>query len=611
MPTPDADSAALRDALAGQYLLERELGRGGMGVVHLARDVHLDRHVAIKSLPPALGNQVDLRERFLREARTAAALSHPHIVPIYRADELGGHAFFVMAFVDGESLADRVRDRGPLPPAEAVRWLREVAWALAYAHARGVVHRDIKPENIMIERGSGRALVTDFGIARADHDIRLTADGHVLGTVHYMSPEQLSGDALDGRSDLYALGVVGFFALSGHLPFDGAAHAVLVAHATQPPPPLAMVAPQVPRAIAAVIDRCLAKNPADRWPTGEALAEALGKALADAETADATSGAHAMMSETEAEAVWRRAAQLQAEAAQRLEAQARRHQLPAARSADVLAPTQGYRVRDVEAAALEVGISRQFVAVALAEAQASQGEGKAPKSEPLADWQERVARRVLGSSQRSMSESRVVRAAPRRALQAAGRVLQGHPYNLELRETLGAHPLDGGVLVFDLPAYTGMETGGYKWMWTRYGVYANQLRVTLRPLPSEPAACEVTLHLDLRRGVKGNLWGLLGASGGMAAGGGAAGVAIGVKALALGGAAVLIPGALAAIVVGAGSAAGWAGMYRWGMRRAALELQRALAAIDNDVRAEELFGAPVTRAVQPARASWGDVVGMG
>ncbi|MEP6508385.1 MAG: serine/threonine-protein kinase [Gemmatimonadales bacterium] len=151
-------------------------------------------------LPADLAENPDTRERFLREARTAAHLSHPNIVPIYHAEEIGGHAFFAMGFIEGESLAQRLSARGPLPAADAVRYLREVAWALAYAHARGVIHRDVKPENILIDRGSGRALMTDFGIARDKRQEGLTVTGNVLGTVHYMSPEQAAGDFSTGAA---------------------------------------------------------------------------------------------------------------------------------------------------------------------------------------------------------------------------------------------------------------------------------------------------------------------------------------------------------------------------------------------------------------------------
>src|SRR6185312_13131566 len=246
----------LADSLAGQYDIERELGRGGMGVVYLAHDVKLDREVAIKVLPPLLAGSAEVRERFLREARTAARLSHPNIVAIHRADEIDSRVFFVMGYIAGESLADRLRRTGSLEPREAVPIVRDVA--LAYAHERGIVHRDIKPENILLEASSGRAMVTDFGIARVAEAAPLTMTGQVLGSVHYMSPEQVSGDKLDGRSDLYSLGVVAFQALSGRLPFDSeSASAVIVAHVTKAAPALRTVAPGIPEPLASVIDACL------------------------------------------------------------------------------------------------------------------------------------------------------------------------------------------------------------------------------------------------------------------------------------------------------------------------------------------------------------------
>jgi serine/threonine-protein kinase len=279
--TASPEFLALQGVLAGRYSLERELGRGGMGVVFLARDVALDRLVALKLLPPAQATLPDLRERFLREARTAAKLSHPNIVPIFAVEELGGFVFFVMGYVEGETLGDRVRKRGPLPPPASARMLQEVAWALAYAHLRGVVHRDVKPDNILLEKETGRALVTDFGIARVEAPTGLTGVGEVLGTAQYMSPEQACGEPVDGRSDLYSLGVVGFYALSGKLPFEAPDTASMLAmHITKPAPPLATVAPGIPGRLAQAIDRCLAKSPENRFPSGEALAEAVAETTA-------------------------------------------------------------------------------------------------------------------------------------------------------------------------------------------------------------------------------------------------------------------------------------------------------------------------------------------
>jgi serine/threonine-protein kinase len=278
---PGPEFLKFQAALAGRYSLERELGRGGMGVVFLARDVALDRLVAIKLLPPAQAASPDLRERFLREARTSAKLSHPNVVPIFAVEEIGDFVFFVMGYVEGETLGNRVRRRGPLSPPAAARMLKEVAWALAYAHLRGVVHRDIKPDNILVEQDTGRALVTDFGIAFAGQHTGLTGVGEILGTAQYMSPEQACGEPVDGRSDLYSLGIVGFYALSGKLPFEAPSTAALLAmQITRTAPPLATVAPGIPGRLAQAIDRCLAKTPEDRFPSGEALAEAVAETTA-------------------------------------------------------------------------------------------------------------------------------------------------------------------------------------------------------------------------------------------------------------------------------------------------------------------------------------------
>src|SRR5205085_2728979 len=255
----DPELIALQEAVRGRYSIERELGRGGMGVVVLARDLALDRPVAIKVLPITLARQPALRERFLREARTAAGLSHPNVVPIHTVEEHDDVVFFVMGFVDGETLARRVARLGPMTPADATRLVQDVAWALAYAHGRGIVHRDIKPDNILLDRATGRALVTDFGIARvADATRALTVDGQVMGTAQFMSPEQAAGEPVDGRSDLYALGVVGFFALTGTLPFEAeSVTALLAMQVTRPAPPIASRRAGIPARLSAAIDRCL------------------------------------------------------------------------------------------------------------------------------------------------------------------------------------------------------------------------------------------------------------------------------------------------------------------------------------------------------------------
>jgi serine/threonine-protein kinase len=273
----DSVFVAFQSALAGRYSIDRELGRGGMGIVYLAHDVHLDRLVAIKLLPPERASDPALRERFLREARLAAKLSHPNIIPIHSVAESGEFVYYVMAFVDGETLAERVRTRGPLTGTEGARVLREVAWALAHAHSQGLVHRDVKPDNILLEAGSGRALVADFGIAAIAADA--VAHG-VAGTPEFMSPEQASGAGVDARSDIYSLGATAFFAFSGRLPFEGrTATEVLAKHATETAPALASSGVAVPRRVAALVDRCLAKDPAHRPASADAVAEQLGLAL--------------------------------------------------------------------------------------------------------------------------------------------------------------------------------------------------------------------------------------------------------------------------------------------------------------------------------------------
>jgi serine/threonine-protein kinase len=276
MTQPSDEFLELQTALAGEYSIQREVGRGGMGVVYLARDVQLDRDVAIKVLPAHLARLSTARERFVQEARTAAGLSHPNIVPIHRVGEADGFVFFVMSFVEGETLGERLRANGPLPPADAARVMREVAWALAYAHGRGIVHRDVKPDNILLEAGTGRAMVTDFGIAHGGGQSALADTGKLMGTVQFMSPEQAANLPLDGRSDIYSLGVVAYLALSGRLPFEEeTVPNLIVRQSMETPPALMTVAPGIPSALASAVDRCLDHDPARRFPDGEALAAAL------------------------------------------------------------------------------------------------------------------------------------------------------------------------------------------------------------------------------------------------------------------------------------------------------------------------------------------------
>ena len=268
-------------AVGTQYLVDAEIGRGGMAVVYRATDLRLHRRVAIKVLPPELAFNADVRERFLREAQTSAQLSHPRIVPIYTVDEREGIVYFVMALVDGESLADRLAREPRLPIPEVRRILMEVCDALSYAHAHGVVHRDVKPDNVMLDRATGNAVVTDFGIARAAAaDSRLTVTGVAIGTPAYMSPEQALGEReLDGRSDLYSLGIIGYQMLAGETPFKASnTPAMLMKHLSETPRPLASLRPDVPAALANTIARALAKKPEDRWPDVAAFRDALSGA---------------------------------------------------------------------------------------------------------------------------------------------------------------------------------------------------------------------------------------------------------------------------------------------------------------------------------------------
>ena len=264
-------------ALADRYRIERELGAGGMATVYLAEDLRHQRRVAVKVLRPELAAALG-HERFLREITTTANLRHPHILPLYDSGEAAGFLFYVMPYVEGESLRDRLRREKQLPIEDALSIAQEIADALSYAHSRGVIHRDIKPENILLE--SGHAVVADFGIARAVDAAggsQLTETGLAIGTPTYMSPEQAAGEReIDGRSDLYALGCVLYEMLAGQPPFTGpTVESVIHQHMTATAAPITQIRPAVPAEVAGVLQRALAKNPADRFNPVAQFADAL------------------------------------------------------------------------------------------------------------------------------------------------------------------------------------------------------------------------------------------------------------------------------------------------------------------------------------------------
>ncbi|MBI3736845.1 serine/threonine protein kinase [Candidatus Sumerlaeota bacterium] len=273
----------LRRALGEDYELGPMIGQGGMGIVFLATDRRLKREVAIKVLPPEVTSRADLRKRFIREAQLAASLTHPHIVPVYDVGHHEGLAWIVMAYIHGETVRDLIRRAGPQPSHVAAKVLREVAWALSYAHARGVIHRDIKPDNIMIERASGRAVVMDFGLAKIDsaegEDEHLTQPGKVLGTPAYMSPEQARGkDALDNRTDIYSLGLVGYHMLTGRNPFEASnAQGILARVMMEKPPDPSAARPDIPTWLADALAKAMERQPAKRFRHAEELAEALDR----------------------------------------------------------------------------------------------------------------------------------------------------------------------------------------------------------------------------------------------------------------------------------------------------------------------------------------------
>ena len=268
----------LNAALAGRYRIERELGLGGMAIVYLAEDQKHHRQVAVKVLRPELATTLG-PDRFLREIDIAAKLHHPHILPLYDSGGEGEVLYYVMPFVEGHSLRDRIASVGALPIDEAVRIIREVADALAYSHAHGVVHRDIKPENVLIS--SSHALVTDFGVAKAVSDAataaHLTGTGVTLGTAAYMAPEQATADPLlDHRVDIYALGAMAYEILAGQPPFRGAnPQQVIAGHLTRHPDALSVYRPSVPPGLDAIVMRSLEKNPGDRWQSADEMVRAL------------------------------------------------------------------------------------------------------------------------------------------------------------------------------------------------------------------------------------------------------------------------------------------------------------------------------------------------
>jgi hypothetical protein len=365
-----------------------------------------------------------------------------------------------------------------------------------------------------------------------------------------------------------------------------------MAHATKRAPPLHTIAPSVPASLVAIVDRCLEKRAEDRFPNCEMLADALDDAL---EAVPSTiqslpEGMPPVISESQAAAIWQRAARLQADALQRLEQ--RNDLMPTGTSVPTSAadPSGGYKLVDVATAAEEAGISRQYVAMALAEIP----RGGLAVESTSADQSERVATRYLGTMQRSLAVSVTLHASPARALRALGAALPQAPYSLAVRETIGAHPLDGGVIVFDLPAglVTG-ETLNY-WMGLRNQLEARQVQVTLRPLPGDPTRTEVTMTADLRPGVRRNVstskW-IAGVLGGVTGG-------IGTAILIKGAAAALLGvagagGVAVAAAIGGTSLLGYRSLYRSTVNKARGEMLRALESIAATMRAEDVFGAPI------------------
>jgi predicted Ser/Thr protein kinase len=272
---PEALFQRVRMVLAGEYDVERELARGGMGVIFKATEVGLRRTVALKVLPPELGLSVKTAERFKREARIVAELDHPNIIPVYRVGQLGGIFFIAMKFIEGRSLGLIIDTQGALPVPVALYVLRGATRALSYAHERDIVHRDIKGANILVDQ-DGRVMVSDFGVALRAADVNLTADGAVIGTPLFMSPEQCSGRRTGPQSDQYSLGIVGFQMLTGAVPFYADTIAgVMRHHFFTPAPDVREARDDVPAALAEVVNRTLEKHPAARFTTTQDMLTAL------------------------------------------------------------------------------------------------------------------------------------------------------------------------------------------------------------------------------------------------------------------------------------------------------------------------------------------------
>ncbi|HEX4562312.1 MAG TPA: protein kinase [Gemmatimonadales bacterium] len=266
----------LQRIVEGKYKLERLLGKGGMGAVFLAKDLTLDRDVAIKVLPPDVSQDDHVIKRFQQEAKTAAKLDHTNIIPIYRVESEGGLTYFVMKYISGTSLEDLLEQKKPIPIEDIQRIIWQTAVALGHAHHRGIVHRDVKPANIMFDH-DGKVMLTDFGISKALQAASgFTGTGMIIGTPHYMAPEQAKGQPVDGRADQYSLGVVGYRMITGALPFAGdSIHTILYKHIFEEPPPVRSVRPDIPEPLSTAIQRAMAKEPAQRYATMEEFATAV------------------------------------------------------------------------------------------------------------------------------------------------------------------------------------------------------------------------------------------------------------------------------------------------------------------------------------------------